>query len=206
VNAPPDPLDVDTVDPDPLHQLARWYDDAQAAGVRQPEAMTITTVTPDGLPAARMVLMRGLDERGIAFYTNLHSAKARDLAQRPYAALVFHWRELERQVRVRGPVTPLTGDEAAAYWATRPRGHRIAAWASPQSEVVEREDLERRVAEVEARFTGVDPPLPEFWGGYLVAVDELECWQSGTFRLHDRVRYRRDADAPSGWAVERLAP
>jgi pyridoxamine 5'-phosphate oxidase len=198
-----EPLDPDQVDPDPLVQLRRWFDDAVAAGVRQPDAMTLATVTADGAPDARTVLLRGLDERGIAFFTNLESAKATQLAHRPYAALVFHWREVERQVRVTGGVARLPDDDAERYWRTRPRGHRVSAWASPQSEVVTGSALEARLDAVERRFEGVDPPLPEFWGGYVVAIDGMELWQGRTDRLHDRVRYRRVA---GDWVRERLAP
>jgi pyridoxamine 5'-phosphate oxidase len=205
-NAPVErpPLDVDGVDPDPVRQFEHWYDDARAAGVRQPEAMTVATVDAHGRPAARTLLLRGLDERGFVFYTNLESAKANDLASHPYAALVFHWRELERQVRIAGPVALVGVDDATRYWATRPRGHRVAAWASPQSRVVgSRAELDRLVGVVEARFADDDPPLPPFWGGYVVAVDELELWQGRPFRLHDRIRYRRDG---SRYVIERLAP
>jgi pyridoxamine 5'-phosphate oxidase len=149
-------------------------------------------------------LLRGVDERGFVFYTNFASAKGRELAADPRAALVFHWREQERQVRVVGAVSHVALDEATRYWDDRPRGHRISAWASPQSEVVDLATLEARVAEVEARFAHDDPPLPPFWGGFRVAVDELECWQGRKDRLHDRVRYRRDGSG--GWVRERLAP
>jgi pyridoxamine 5'-phosphate oxidase len=149
------------------------------------------------------VLLRGLDGRGLVFYTNQERAKAADLEANPRAALVFHWRELERQVRVTGPVTVVDDEEADAYWATRPRGHRISAWASPQSEVIDADELEARVREIEARYADTDPPRPEFWGGYRVGVDELECWQGQTNRLHERVRYRRDGD---GFIREQLAP
>ena len=196
-------LRVESVDPDPIVQFRSWYDEAQAAGVRQPDAMTIATITPEGGPDARTVLLRGLDERGFTFYTNLESSKARDLAQHPRAALVFHWREIERQVRVNGVVDAVSNDETEAYWATRPRGHRISAWASPQSEVIDPEALVERVAVVEARFANVDPPLPPFWGGYRVAPEQMEFWQSRADRLHDRVRYRRVA---ARWVLEQLAP
>jgi pyridoxamine 5'-phosphate oxidase len=205
MTAPDDDLDIGTVDTDPIRQFERWFSAARDAGVRQPEAMTLATITPSGQPSARTVLLRGLDERGFAFYTNLESAKAADLARTPQAALVFHWREVARQVRVVGTVSAVDRDESTRYWETRPRGHRIGAWASPQSQVVEdRGVLDRRVAEIEARFASADPPLPQFWGGYRVAVDELELWQGRDNRLHDRLRYRRD---PSGaWVIERLAP
>jgi pyridoxamine 5'-phosphate oxidase len=196
-------LTPDTVDADPVVQLRRWYDEAVVAGVRQPEAMTLATIRADGTPAARTVLMRGIDARGVAFYTNLESAKAAELGARPQSALVFHWREQERQVRVRGAVSQLPRDESERYWATRPRGHRIGAWASPQSAVIETDALDARVAEIEARFAGTDPPLPPFWGGYVAGIDELELWQGRADRLHDRVRYRR---TPDGFTREQLAP
>ena len=184
-------------------QFRRWYDDAVAAGVRQPDAMTLATVNADGAPTARTVLLRGLDDRGFAFYTNLESAKAADLGSEPRAALVFHWREVERQVRVVGVASRLPDAEAVRYWDTRPRGHRISAWASPQSAVVDEATLAARVAEIEARFAGVDPPLPPFWGGFVVRPDEIELWQGATDRLHDRIRYRRESGE---WKRTRLAP
>jgi len=189
---------------DPIVQFRRWYDDAVTSGVRQPDAMTLATAMPDGMVSARTVLMRGLDDRGFAFYTNLESDKADQLTANPRAALVFHWRELERQVRVVGPVRRLDDDEAARYWATRPRGHQLSAWASPQSRVIDASALEARRAEIEERFAGLEPPLPPFWGGFVVGVDELECWQGRPDRLHERVRYRRrDAET---WQREQLAP
>jgi pyridoxamine 5'-phosphate oxidase len=165
--------------------------------------MTLATAA-GGAVSARTVLLRGVDERGFVFYTNFASAKGRELAADPRAALVFHWREQERQVRVVGAVSRVALDEATHYWDGRPRGHRISAWASPQSEVVDLATLEARVAEVEARFAHDDPPLPPFWGGFRVGVDELECWQGRQDRLHDRVRYRRDGSG--AWVRERLAP
>jgi pyridoxamine 5'-phosphate oxidase len=197
-------LTLDAVDADPIVQFRRWYDEAVAAGVRQPDAMTIATATPDGDVTARTVLMRGLDERGLTFFTNLESAKARVLNVNPRAALVFHWRELERQVRVVGTVTHVEREEAVAYWNTRPLGHRVSAWASPQSSVVTEAELLARVAEVESRFAETDPPLPPFWGGYRVAPTEVELWQGRPDRLHDRVRYRPDGGG--AWMRERLAP
>ncbi len=202
--SPPAPLDPETAEPEPLAQFRAWFADAQAAGVAQPEAMTLATATAEGVVSARTVLMRGLDERGVVFYTNFGSVKSADLAANPRAALVFHWREQERQVRVVGAVDRVGLDEATRYWNSRPRGHRISAWASPQSEVVDRADLVARVAEVETRFAGDDPPLPPFWGGFVVTIDQLECWQGRPDRLHDRLRYRRDGSGT--WRRERLAP
>lgn len=197
-------LGPESVDPDPITQFRRWYDEAVAAGVRQPDAMTLATNTVVGDVSARTVLLRGLDEDGFAFFTNLESAKGTELSAHPRAALVFHWREQERQVRVVGPVRRVDDAAATRYWDSRPRGHRISAWASPQSRVVDRAELETRVAEIEAQYANDDPPLPPFWGGFAVGIDELECWQGRPDRLHDRVRYRRDAQG--GWLRERLAP
>ncbi len=197
-------LTPDSVDADPVAQFRRWYDEAVAAGVRQPDAMTLATATTDGEVSARTVLLRGLDDRGLAFYTNLESAKAADLDVNPRAALVFHWRELERQVRVVGPVARLDVGESERYWATRPLGHRLGAWASPQSRPIPVEELKQRLVEIEARFAGSEPPLPPFWGGYVVGVDELELWQGRRDRLHDRVVYRRGPDQT--FAREQLAP
>src|SRR4051794_31741146 len=170
----PEPLDPESVDPDPLVQFTRWYEAAFATGVRQPDAMTLATVTGTGDPDARTVLLRGLDARGFAFYTNVESAKARELATHAAAALVFHWREVERQGRGTGRGSRLPVEEAARYWQQRPRGHRVSAWASPQSEVVDGAALSQRLATIEARFAAPDPPLPPFWGGYVVALDTLE--------------------------------
>jgi pyridoxamine 5'-phosphate oxidase len=196
-------LTPDTVDADPIVQFRLWFDDATRAGVRQPEAMTLATADARGNVSARTVLMRGLDERGVAFYTNLESEKAADLAARPRAALVFHWREQERQVRIAGRVARLSDDEAERYWASRPRGHRVSAWASPQSHVVDASALRAGVEAVEARFANEEPPLPPFWGGYVVGIDELELWQGRPDRLHERVRYRRSG---TQYLREQLAP
>ena len=203
---PPSPpsLDPESVDRDPVAQFRRWFDEALSAGVAQPEAMTLATATVGGAVSARTVLLRGFDERGFVFFTNFESPKGAQLEENPRAALVFHWREQERQVRVEGEARRVDEAEAVTYWETRPRGHRISAWSSPQSSVVDLADLEARVAATEALYADAEPPLPPFWGGFRVGVDMLECWQGRPDRLHDRVRYR--ADGQGGWIRERLAP
>jgi pyridoxamine 5'-phosphate oxidase len=198
-------LDEAEVAPEWSSQLRAWFDAAAASGVvGEANAIQLATVSPSGRPAVRTVLVKALDERGIVFYTNLASAKARDLAANRYAAAVFAWLPLERQVRLAGPVEPVTRTETETYFAGRPRGSQIGAWASPQSDVVaSRVELDQRVQAIEARFAGTDVPAPPFWGGYLLRPDEVEFWQGRTDRLHDRLRYRRvDGD----WSIERLAP
>jgi pyridoxamine 5'-phosphate oxidase len=193
------------VDPDPFVQLARWYDAARAAAGERADAMVVATATPDGAPSARMVLLRGLDDRGLCFYSNTGSRKGRELAANPRAALVLHWPEVGRQVRVTGAVTRLDEDEAVAYWRNRPRASQLSAWASRQSEPIRnRDELEAEVELITARFGDDDVPLPPFWGGYRVVPDEIELWEHREDRLHDRLRYR--PDAAGGWQIERLAP
>lgn len=192
------------LDADPLAQLASWYGHAKEAGVHEPEAMTLATVDAAGRPSARMVLMRGLGPEGVDLFTNYGSRKARELDATGRAALVWYWDDLGRQVRMEGTVARLGRAESEAYFQTRPRGSRIAAWASPQSEAIaDRVALEARVAEMEERFPG-DVPLPPFWGGYRLRPEAAEFWQAGEFRLHDRFRYTRDG--PAGWRIERLGP
>jgi pyridoxamine 5'-phosphate oxidase len=196
-------VDERDLHPDPIVQFRAWFDEAVAAGVREPDAMTVATAGLAGAPSARTVSLRGLDDRGFAFYTNYRSPKARDLEENPWAALVFHWREVERQVRATGSVTRLSRDESRAYWRNRPLGSRLSALISPQSDVVtSRAELEEAYDVAAERF-GDNPPLPDFWGGYLVSPVEVELWEGRPNRLHDRVRYRR---VDSGWRIDRLAP
>jgi len=186
-------------------QFRIWFDVAVAdPAIVEPNAMQVATVAPDGRPAVRTVLLKGLDERGIVFYTNYESAKGRDLGANPYASAVFAWLAHERQIRLSGAVTKVTPEETAAYFASRPRGSQLAAWASPQSAVVpSRAALDALVAEVEARFGDGPVPPPPNWGGYRIAPDEVEFWQGRRDRLHDRIRFRLTAGT---WYRERLAP
>jgi pyridoxamine 5'-phosphate oxidase len=192
---------------DPIPQLLRWLGDADAAGIALPNAMALATTGADGRPSVRHVLLRATDERGLVFYTNHDSRKGRQLAENPRGALVFLWRELDRQASATGRVDRIADEESDAYFATRPREAQIGAWASAQSAVLEdRGELERRVAEMEMRFRDLDVPRPPHWGGYRLAPETVEFWQGRAFRLHDRFRYSRDASAPTGWRVERLSP
>nr|WP_300145086.1 pyridoxamine 5'-phosphate oxidase [Propionicimonas sp.] len=187
----------------PLALFQRWLADAVAAKVPEPSAMTVATVGPDGRPSTRVVLLKAADERGLVFYTNHHSRKGRELAANPVAALQFHWPELERVVRIEGRVEQTSAEESDTYFATRPLDSRIGAWASPQSEVIpNRGVLVANAAKASARF-GVNPPRPEHWGGYRVVPDTWEFWQGRRSRLHDRVRFRREAGQ---WVRQRLAP
>jgi len=188
---------------DPMAQLGAWLEAGRAA-VPHPDTMTLATATPDGRPSARIVLLRGLDTRGITFFTNRTSRKGDDLRLNPRAAAVVHWWELGRQLRVEGDVEETTEDESRAYWETRPRGSRIAAWASRQSRALAaRAELDAHVAEAEERFAGLDVPLPPFWGGYRIVPTSIEFWTHRENRLHDRVRFVREAE---GWRSELLAP
>lgn len=189
---------------DPIVYFQRWFADATAAGIYLPESMTVATASADGAPAARMMLLKAVDQRGFVFYTNYGSRKGAELAANPRAALVFHWAVLQRQVRVEGPVERLSEAESSAYFRTRARGSRIGAWASRQSAPLpSRAELDQRVRECTVRFAGQDVPLPPFWGGFRLAPQLIEFWQGRANRLHDRVRYTRE---PAGWSVMRLYP
>jgi pyridoxamine 5'-phosphate oxidase len=199
-------LDEGDVAADPIEQFHHWLDDALACEVLEATAMTLATATPDGVPSARMVLLKGADARGFVFYTDYRSRKGQELTANPRAALVFYWGELERQVRVTGTVERVSAEESAEYFASRPRPSRLGAWASRQSSVLpDRETLERRLDDVRARFGEGDVPLPPHWGGFRVIPEAIEFWQGRESRLHDRIRYVR-AGAEGSWRIERLSP
>lgn len=197
-------LDEEASAADPLQQFRDWLDQALQAELPEPNAMTLATVGADGRPSTRIVLVKGVDERGIVWYTNYDSRKGRELAIHPQAALQFHWVELERVVRIEGRVERVSEAESDAYFAERPRGSQVSAWASPQSEeVVDRDALERAFAEAEARYEGGAVPRPPHWGGYRVIPTRFEFWQGRASRMHDRVEYHH---SPDGWTKRRLAP
>jgi pyridoxamine 5'-phosphate oxidase len=196
-------VNAHSLDSDPTAALRGWLAEAEGASPR-PDAMLVATSTADGRPSARVVLLRGLDERGLVFFTNRTSRKGGELAENPRAAIVFHWHELGRQVRVEGDVEEVAREESEAYWQSRPRASRIAGWASRQSQPIEsRDELEARYAELEERFAEGEVPLPDFWGGFRVVPTSFEFWTHRENRLHDRVSYVR---TPGGWRRERLSP
>ncbi len=189
---------------DPIEQFRRWFDAALDAGLHEPNAMTVATATRDGSPSARVVLLKGFDGRGFVFYTNYEGRKGRELEENPRAALLFYWGELERQVRIEGTVSRVSEEESDAYYASRPRGSRLGAWASEQSRTVEgRGVLEGRIGDLEEEYEGREVPRPPFWGGYRVWPEVVEFWQGRENRLHDRIVYRRQG---GGWEIERLQP
>ena len=197
-------MDEAQVDADPIVQFGRWFADAEAADLIEPNAMTLATAAAGGRPSARMVLLKGFDERGFVFYTNYESRKAGELDGSPVAALVFWWGALQRQVRVEGAVERVRREESEAYFRSRPLGSRLGAWASAQSQVIAgRAELEERLEQLTARYRDGDVPLPPFWGGYRIRPEVIEFWQGRPNRLHDRLRYRR---TPGGWDIDRLSP
>ena len=200
------PLSEEDVDPDPVRQFERWFEEATQAGVPQPEAMALATAMPDGAPSLRMVLLKQADAAGFVFYSNYESRKGVELAANPRAALLFHWQPLGRQVRIEGPVQRATREESLAYALTRPRGSQLSALASPQSRVIpSRQWLEERAGELAGRYPpSGDLPLSDSWGGYRLRPERFEFWQHRTSRMHDRLLYT--PDAAGGWRVQRLAP
>ncbi len=197
-------LDEKDVSPDPFAQFARWFAEAQAADAAEVNAMVLATATPDGRPSARVVLLKGFDERGLVFFSDYRSRKAGELAANPRAALALYWDELERQVRVEGTVERTSAEESELYYRSRPLGSRLGAWASHQSRpIASREELEAGLRDVDRRFSGPDVPLPPHWGGYRVMPERFEFWQGRENRLHDRIRYQRES---GGWKIDRLSP
>lgn len=193
------------LDPNPFKQFDKWFQQALAAGLPEPNAMTLATATPDGKPSARVVLLKGFDERGFVFFTNYESQKGHELSANPLAALVCYWAELERQVRIGGRVSRVSAEESEAYFHSRPLGSQLGAWASRQSEVVGgRKILEERLEKLTQEYQNKPIPLPPYWGGYRVAPDTIEFWQGRPNRLHDRLRYTRQSG--DQWLIERLSP
>jgi pyridoxamine 5'-phosphate oxidase len=188
---------------DPIAVAQAWLDEARRL-VSEPQAMTLATATPDGKPSVRIVLLRGVDDRGLVFFTNRTSRKGQELRRNPRAAVALHWWELGRQLRVEGTVEEVSREESVAYWETRPRGSQVAAWASHQSqELTDRSELDARVVETRERFADGDVPLPPFWGGYRIVPEAIELWTHRDDRLHERVRYERDGE---GWRRALLGP
>lgn len=198
-----DALDEVDLLPDPVEQFRVWFDEATAANVAEPNAMTFATATPDGIPSARVLLLKEFDRDGFVFFTNYGSRKGRELLTNPRGAMVFFWQPLERQVRIEGTVERVSREKSLSYFEVRPKASRLGAWASRQSEVVaSREVIEQREAELTAKF-GENIPLPDFWGGYVLKPTSVEFWQGRPGRLHDRLRYVKNGDV---WNIDRLSP
>lgn len=199
-------LDIQDVDINPLKQFNKWFSEALNAQILEPNAMTLATVTAEGRPAARIVLLKELDTEGFVFYTNYNSHKGQELAHNPFAALCFNWLDLQRQVRIEGTVKKVPPSVSEAYFVSRPKGSQVGAWASPQSNVIEnRAVLEEKFKELDEKYADSDTvPYPEHWGGYIVVPTVIEFWQGRSSRLHDRIRYTRSEN--NDWKIERLAP
>ncbi len=200
-------FDVADVDPDPFTQVERWMHEWAAVAANEPSAVILATAGVDGRPSARTVLLRGFDRRGCTVFTSYESRKGTELGANPHGAILCSWVPLLRQVHLRGPVERVPREETEAYFATRPRGSQLAAWASHQSSVLaDRAELEARFAAAEARYDGQEVPCPPYWGGYRLVPEEIELWQGRANRMHDRLRYEPDPDEPSGWRIVRLSP
>jgi pyridoxamine 5'-phosphate oxidase len=190
---------------DPYRQFDKWFQEAEAAKIHEPNAAVLSTASKDGRPSSRMVLLKGIDGRGFVFYTNYSSRKGMDMESNPRVSFIFPWVNLERQVIIEGPVTKTTREESEAYFHIRPRASQLAAWASSQSSIISgREALEESMKATEKKFAGVEAPLPPHWGGYRIVPETVEFWQGRRSRLHDRLRYRREASG--AWTIERLSP
>jgi pyridoxamine 5'-phosphate oxidase len=201
-------LDAPDLEPDPVAMFRRWFDETVESGLHEPNAMVVSSVSAEGRPSSRMVLLKGLDTRGFVFYTNYESRKGEEIDANPHVSLLFPWQDLQRQVRVEGTASPVSAEENQAYFSSRPRESQLGAWASPQSRVVaSRSALDERYGGVLAQFAELDAvPLPPFWGGLRIEPQVVEFWQGRKGRMHDRLVYRRAEDPSAPWTVDRLAP
>lgn len=198
-------LNINAVNGDPLIQFQQWFDEAIQARVLEPNAMTLSTISANGFPSSRIILLKGIEEKGFSFYTNYNSRKAKEIAENPKVASNFFWPELERQVRIEGVIEKTSEEVSDVYFKSRPRGSQVGAWASPQSALIEGRDiLQDRFKEIEERFAGKDVPRPKHWGGYIILPQKIEFWQGRASRLHDRILYTQKKD--HSWVVSRLAP